>query len=68
MPNYTSNITEIQNLFPTLTTVISTFKLLAMLLGIILQVFIIAFERFGRDPAKRSLVNRVSTKCKYLKM
>ena len=40
--------------------ILTIIKVLFVTFGGILQLMIIHFERFGRDSAKRSLVNRVS--------
>ena len=40
--------------------ILTIIKVLFMIFGGVLQRMIIHFERYGRDPAKRSLVNRVS--------
>ena len=40
--------------------ILTIIKVLFMIFGGVLQQMIIHFERYGRDPAKRSLVNRVS--------
>lgn len=41
-------------------SVLTVIQIIFIILGMVLRSMIIYFEQFGRDPQKRSLLNRVS--------